>query len=291
MGECISPLSLPRPNGRGPQDRINPPCGKCLHCLRNLQDIWSFRIAQEHKISKSSFFLTVTYADEELIYSIAERRPELHKKHFVDFIKRLRHTNYPKDAKVRYNDPKYPTVRYYAVGEYGTETKRPHYHAIIFNLTEKAQKNLSETWKKGITRLDPCNSASIHYVTKYVISRHADYGQLQKPFALMSRMPAIGANYLSSAMKKYHKDNQSFQIGGRYKLPIPPIYRDQIFSKTEIIHENYRKELERIKKEKKQIAHLIKTGYNKSYEHFMFEAKHLELTNLEKRLKEKQRKL
>lgn len=302
MTQCIAPLSLPRPKGRGSSDRIEVPCNKCLHCLSNKRDEWSFRLKQEQKISKSSFFLTLTYNEENLpIHSRSEVDqdgyieivPELNKKHFVDFIKRLRKTNYPKSAKVAYNSPETPTVRYYAVGEYGTETFRPHYHAIIFNLTEKTQLKLADIWQKGHVQLDPCNSASIHYVTKYVITKNTDYGLRQKPFALMSRMPGLGANYLSSAMKKYHKANQEFTVhsGQGNKINIPKYFKEKIFSKTEIIKKNYENEIHRLKTEKKQIAHLIKTGYNESYEHFMFTARHKEITNLEKRLNNKKNKL
>ena len=87
------------------------PCGKCIACLHNKRSDWQFRLRQEHKASKSSMFVTLTYRRKFL--------PEggsLSKRDLQLFLKRLR----KKDESVK--------IRYYAVGEYGSQRKRAHYH-------------------------------------------------------------------------------------------------------------------------------------------------------------------
>lgn len=68
-----------------------------------------------------SLFITLTYSDEYI-----PENGSLRKDHAVKFIKRLRfHVN--KICPGR-------RIRYFLCGEYGDNTQRPHYHAIIFGL-------------------------------------------------------------------------------------------------------------------------------------------------------------
>lgn len=74
---------------------------------------WAARIIHESEYHRDSIFATLTYADD----SITDVNYETLKL----FFKRLRY--------------KTPGIKYYACGEYGEKTTRPHYHAIIFGLT------------------------------------------------------------------------------------------------------------------------------------------------------------
>ena len=121
-------MSIPRPNGSGATDRVIVPCGKCPECLANKRSQWSFRLSQELKYTEfNSFFITLTYDDLHLPFAIPEigsnmvGSPTLVKSDLQLFFKRLR-------KKLATN------IRYYAVGEYGSRTSRPHYHAIVFNI-------------------------------------------------------------------------------------------------------------------------------------------------------------
>ena len=95
-------------------DRIVIPCGHCSFCLKNRRDEWTIRLLEEFKDSLECIFLTLTYSDESVHYD-----GNVHKEHIQKFWKRLR-----KRLGSR-------QIRYYAVGEYGTKTFRPHYHAIV----------------------------------------------------------------------------------------------------------------------------------------------------------------
>lgn len=70
--------------------------------------------------------------------------------------------------------PDSPNLRYYTVGEYGTQTHRPHYHSIMFNMQPQLLRELPEIWGQGITHHGTVTQASIHYVTKYVIEKEVD---------------------------------------------------------------------------------------------------------------------
>lgn len=207
---CISPLLL---NPRTTRDVV--PCGKCNYCLQTKRADWTFRLLQEVKQCTSAHFLTLTYADEFIPIS-EHGEYQLDKVDTQLFMKRLRKEN---------TEP----LRYYTVGEYGTETDRPHYHSIMFNLDARLYGNLERIWKKGMVHFGTVNIASIHYVTKYVINRHGDYSGREPPFALMSRRPGIGARYLNTHTK-WHQQNQANYVNvNGIKGRLPRYYKDKLF--------------------------------------------------------------
>ena len=84
-----------------------------------------------------AYFITLTYNDESLPRT-KEGYPTLLKKQVQDYIKRLRnaHVAYlKKEQRKVHNEYKITgkPIRYYAVGEYGSQTRRPHYHILLFN--------------------------------------------------------------------------------------------------------------------------------------------------------------
>ena len=112
------------------------PCGKCNFCLESRRAEWSFRLRQELKVSTSAHFLTLTYEDQKLPRT-ADGLGTLLKSDLQKFFKRLRKESVNK-------------LRYYAVGEYGTNTERPHYHALLFNCENKVlEETLVTVWSLG----------------------------------------------------------------------------------------------------------------------------------------------
>lgn len=225
---------------------VTVPCGKCASCLTNKRNEWTFRLNEQLKISQSAHFVTLTYEEgqEKLSYrkNTGEQWPELDKREIQAFLKRLRYYNDQEGTylliskNVAHESPEPPKMKYYLVGEYGTKTLRPHYHAIIFDLPLEAEYVVSKAWQKGFTMTVPCTPATIHYVTKYVINRHENGGELEglaKPFTLISSRPAIGHNYIQQS-GWYHKRNLN-QVGviNGTKLKLPRYYRDKIFNYDE----------------------------------------------------------
>lgn len=213
---CISPLLIKTPTRR---DFV--PCGKCNFCLQTKRIDWSFRLTQEHKRSMTAIFLTLTYEEINLPLHAESKLPELSKRDLTLFTKRLRKEN----SKI----VEWP-LRYYSVGEYGTETVRPHYHSLMFNLHHSVAGKLHEIWPHGMIDIGEVTPASIHYVTKYVINRTVDYPGREPPFAAMSKRPGIGSNYLATHSEWHLNGKRNYaQVNGTITR-LPRYYKEKIFS-------------------------------------------------------------
>lgn len=208
---CPHAYSIPRPNGLGATDRVTIPCGKCPACLTNRREEWSVRLLEEYKDSKYATFVTLTYNDENFPkdFSISKREVQL-------FIKRLR---------------KFQNVRYYAVGEYGTTTYRPHYHFILFS-DHNIEDSVLKAWSKGHVKFGEVNIKSILYVCKYHVNRTSYPDGLSPPFVLMSKKPPLGVGYLKR-MYKWHEsiDNSYYQLYER-KMKLPRYYKNRLYNET-----------------------------------------------------------
>lgn len=228
---CITPLTLKKTyrneqdsragNGSGLAHKV--PCGKCVQCLKRRQNSWAFRLQEQSKISTSACFLTLTYEETPKSFN---GHSTLLKSDLQKFIKKLR--------KKTLNN-----IKYYACGEYGTKSKRPHYHAIMFNLPSRMYENntILETWNKGHVVIAPCNTSTIMYVTKYLqkgsFQAEADHDDRIPEFSLMSKK--LGANYLTPQMVKHHKEQLKnyVTLSGGIKTSMPRYYQDKIFNKSE----------------------------------------------------------
>lgn len=210
---CISPLSIRR---AGIVHVV--PCGRCNFCLQTKRSDWTFRLLQENKQARSAYFLTLTYEDSLLpSEGVSKLDVQL-------FQKRLR------KSQAKIDDAR---LRYYTVGEYGTETQRPHYHSIMFNLAEPVVRDLPFIWDKGMVHVGNVDIASIHYVTKYCINRVGEWPGRAPPFSLMSRRPGIGSNYLATHKSWHRSGLRNFtQVNGQ-KSRLPRYYKEKIFNKVE----------------------------------------------------------
>lgn len=246
---CIHPITL---------EGEKFPCGKCALCQAKRRRDWSFRLGVELNHSVSAYFVTMTY--DEANMPRVNGVGTLHKKDCQLFLKRLRNAQrklliqYLKCEKYRYpyikqslwnrlvnyKIDKYgftdlKQVRYYLVGEYGDRTRRPHYHALIFNLMPSIKENIANVWRLGSCKVGTVTPSSINYCTKYMLKQQ--FGKKdwrEKPFTLMSRRPAIGYQYLDKN-SKYHKDNETItvrNVNGNFQA-MPRFYRDRIWIEKE----------------------------------------------------------
>lgn len=239
MASCINPFFIQNPTPSRGRDKIPVPCGKCPICLQRRASGWAFRLIQAQNMFPSANFLTLTYEEPPISKN---GYMTLVKRDWQLFMKRLRKLH-PKGSK----------IAYYAVGEYGSKTWRPHFHAILLGadpeLLEKAWNDqvdddydrikLLRPGKPGIFQADSdVNPANTAYVTKYItkgkqIPMHKNDDR-EPEFALMSKN--LGANYMTDAMKRYHKadpDRMFVTNPGGIKLAMPRYYRDRIFSEEE----------------------------------------------------------
>ncbi len=192
------------------------PCGKCPVCKRRRVNDWVFRLQKEDDRSTSSYFITLTYDNHNVPIS-TNNFMTLRKSDFQKFMKRLRKNNKQK-------------IRYYACGEYGTKTKRPHYHAIVFNVDNIT--NVFHAWTLGKIDVGETTRNSIAYCCKYIdkaktIPLHARDDRI-KEFSLMSNN--IGLNYLTKKIKKYYAEDYKryHVIREEQKQPLPRYYRKKL---------------------------------------------------------------
>lgn len=210
---------------------------------------WSFRLLQELKVAHTAKFITLTYDDEKIPYNSESGEQSLDKRDLQLFIKRLR----KEQAKISEH-----SIRYYTVGEYGTQTSRPHYHSIMFNLHPTLFNELPNVWQNGLCHVGTVTLASIHYTTKYIINRPGEYSGREQPFALMSRKPGIGYNYVDTHREWHRSANRTYTQSGGVKGALPRYYREKIFEPYERAHlarlqqttskEDYWTEIERLQK-------------------------------------------
>lgn len=111
-------------------DVIEVPCGRCQGCRLDRSRKWADRCLLELQYHESAVFVTLTYNDiyvpKSTYYGSDDESLHmsysLRKRDFQLFMKRLRKA---------FPDQK---IRFFAAGEYGESTARPHYHAILFGL-------------------------------------------------------------------------------------------------------------------------------------------------------------
>lgn len=239
--QCISPMQIRNPTlEKNKKTFLVVPCSRCAFCLSLKRQDWAFRLYQEHKICHTAKFITLTYNDESLPFGYQD--PTLDKKGQQRFLKRLRKINLniamkkKSFATRKQANEQTPKIRYYMVGEYGTQYERPHYHYIMFNMqTElfKDEKKLTEIWGNGHVHIDPVNALTINYTLKYLVNKDDyNYDGKQKPFSMMSTKPPLGINYISEQNKEYHIQKQSITVKNRNgtNQRLPRIYKEKIFS-------------------------------------------------------------
>lgn len=143
----------------------------------------------ESQLYEDNTFATLSYDDEHLPQdlSVSKREVQL-------FMKRLRKNN-DRD------------IRYFAVGEYGSQTMRPHYHLVLFNYPNCLRgysayhtrdreccavcTSLRQVWGRGQVCLTEVSIQSAAYVAGYVVKNWLhevpDFEHLTPEFTLKSQ--------------------------------------------------------------------------------------------------------
>jgi len=223
--KCITPFYVKQ--GLTTNDKIPVPCGKCPPCMKRRTSGWSFRLVKEGDISNSALFVTLTY-DTKYVPITKKGYLTLCKDDVQRFFKRLRKLTNEK-------------IKYFIVGEYGTQKMRPHYHIILFNANREM---IARAWAKdgrelGSIFIGDVSEASIGYTLKYMqkpgkIPIHQNDDR-QKEFQLMSK--GLGKSYLTQKMIKWHKDDLEQRMyipmkDGK-KIAMPRYYKDKMYSESE----------------------------------------------------------
>lgn len=131
------------------------PCGSCRPCRIAKSKIMTSRILIEQMAHAESLFLTLTYERMPLCTSLCPR-------HLTLFFKKLRKSIEP------------IKIRYFAVGEYGELSFRPHYHCILFGIGADFKHQITKAWDKGFIHLMELNKTTARYITGYCTSKYTN---------------------------------------------------------------------------------------------------------------------
>lgn len=180
--QCLKPLHL-QPDA---QD-LTIPCGQCVQCRIRKREQWASRILLESFTSPTTWFVTLTYRNEELTFSCLpgeEPEPTLWKRERTLFLKRLRK---------RLPDWK---IRYFCVGEYGSQTARPHWHLVLYGLPMDPTADVVASWGHGFVTCDELTLGRARYCARYTVKKitgpmSAGDGRCPE-HATMSTRPGLG---------------------------------------------------------------------------------------------------
>lgn len=258
------------------------PCGRCYACLSNKRKEWVFRAKQETKTSHNATVVTLTYSEENVPYT-DEGLQSLNDKDTELFMKRLRRKKEYQQKKHKYDHPLWTSpIRFYLVGEYGTKTFRPHYHALLWNVPDDIVQEIPNIWGLGHVKIDSMNEKAISYVMKYVITRNDPKNpngmrRVVQEYARMSRKPGIGYSFVESN-PNYKKGY--VEVDG-YKQSLPTYYKNLLGLDKNIDYlEKVSKELKETEERRKQ--KYLSKGYDPEAEHELRQLNHAK--QMEKKL-------
>lgn len=143
------------------------PCGRCYHCMESKINEWVTRMYAHAEDFKNVYFVTLTYRtitapDQDVNKLLLEKLKGaiwhrdaynstrhmsyspclLVKKHYQDFLKRLR-----KNTGI--ND-----LTYVLSGEYGSKYGRPHFHLVLFTNKTITKADIVRAWSVALFRRD-----------------------------------------------------------------------------------------------------------------------------------------
>ncbi len=207
----------------------------------------------EHSLTGEAAFVTLTYADPELSWVHHQETDTwvwtLEKMHLQKYLRAVR------DKAASLNTG----FRYFACGEYGEKTGRPHYHLISFGLGIGGVDIFKGLWKKGLVSVYEANARTMAYVAKYCLKGSRDpepwtdfipgltaQRVTVQPFRLTSRSPPIGGGFAKNIADSLttRSGSQCLVAGdthskrvlrfGKDKYPLDRTMRDRVIAELDI---------------------------------------------------------
>lgn len=229
----------------GDRESLELPCGRCIGCRLGRAQQWAVRCRHEAMLYGVNSFITLTYDDDHL-----PKYGSLNYRDYQLFMKRLRKDNEGFDEAPDGTRP----IRFFAAGEYGGITNRPHYHALLFNYWFADAKpwgrgtfrseQLEALWPLGSALIAPVTPASTAYVTRYALKKV--YGRAAQDhysdvdvstgeyiekarvpeFVRMSRRPGIGAWFFEQYVGDLYPGDYAVYDGRQ--VPVPEYYQRKL---------------------------------------------------------------
>lgn len=204
-------------------------CGMCYECRRQKAQQWRVRLAEELKVQKHAYFVTLTFSNESLTELMKDAETDNDNKIAAFAVRRFLE---------RYRKKYKKSLRHWFITELGHEnTERLHLHGIIFAEQEMTNEELAKFWKYGLTDIgEYCNLQTINYIIKYVTKVDTDHKGYM-PLIMCSA--GLGANYVETyAAKqtyKYRPKNtkEYYELTNGQRVALPIYYRNKLFTQRE----------------------------------------------------------
>lgn len=236
-------------------------CGQCRGCRAERARQWAVRCVHEasmhtrpvgdseikagavpgSRVSCNSF-VTLTYHPSKLPLDLS-----LDVSHWQKFAKRVRKELGP--------------FRFFHCGEYGGETRRPHYHACLFGLdfiddrvylkgdADKrlyTSPTLERLWGYGMVSIGNLDYESAAYVARYVskkmtgplaeghylrVNDDGEVWSVRPEYCTMSRRPGIGSTWFDRFMSDVYPADEVIHKGKKH---LPPKFYDNKLPESEL---------------------------------------------------------
>lgn len=288
-------------------DAIEIPCGQCIGCRLDHSNEFATRCLLEMQQHDENCFITLTY-DEQHVPEHWHCRMSDHKENVSLSLDPKDLQGFWKRLRSHYSDKK---IRYYACGEYGDNTARPHYHAILFGLMPDdlipasefndkfhdmsdlgynyyVSPTLNKIWNKGAVLVANASWETAAYTARYVMKKLKGFGRsfydemcIEPEFVRMSLKPGIGIEWFNDNKKCYAGFLRQYlrtEKGSREMCAI------RYFDKK--LDEQYPIDLQKIKMSRKEFA-----KFKKKLKQQETSIPYLDLLEIEEQLKEDQTRI
>lgn len=190
---------------------IDLPCGKCPGCRADKARNWGIRCYHESLLHEQSSLLTLTYSDQNI-----PADGKIQRDHLSGFLKRLR--TWLDQEK----------LRFFACGEYGEHTHRPHYHVLIFGQDFRANERVLDLkggyaspiidglWDAGHHHLFNLDAGGCFYVAGY------ESKKLTQPDVFTSMSRNLGKAWVLANQEELRRQGSAIVNG--QKWPLPTVY-------------------------------------------------------------------
>ena len=262
-------------------------CKQCPTCKSKRRFTWVMRMQLEELESINSWMITLTY-DEKHVPEYVDIKPAnwksrgyyhrtpykwkpilqrykglnwLHVQNYIRSLKQaIDHVDERHKLPFGYN------LRYFAVGELGSQTQRPHYHIYVWNLPKYIAERAHRYWPHGTmvdvgkTRTD---KAAASYAAKYIMK----HDKQDKTKFYKTSSNSIGK---ARVVRYPNMIKQGLLHHGKFKIALPNQWY-KIKYKTEEEWERVKEELEFTMHEEEEadfneILERLEGDYYKSYE-------------------------
>lgn len=214
---------------------VSLPCGRCAGCRKNLALMWSLRCQHEASLHDRNCFVTLTYDDDHVPWGLEKAKLQT-------FLKNLRN--------------RIGRYRYFAVGEYGGQSFRPHYHLLLFGvwfpdaaLSRPGSRPLwrssvlESLWREGFSSIGMVDEGTARYTCGYVVKKldgekgprkkldlmTGEVIEVPREFALMSRRPGLGQGWLKKNWKEvFAEEKCEVVLTGGAKVAPPRYYHKML---------------------------------------------------------------